>query len=80
VWGTFLAFLALLSTCFNAGFFLGLFFDPKDGGDIILRNIGLIFSGLFCVIFQKMETLVDDLLSFLSVGATEYCLVAVGLH
>jgi hypothetical protein len=23
-----------------AGFFLGVFFDPEDGGDMFLRNIG----------------------------------------
>jgi hypothetical protein len=26
--------------CFQAGFFLGLFFVPEDGGSIFLRNIG----------------------------------------
>jgi hypothetical protein len=31
---------ALLATCFHAGFFLGLFFDPEDGGDMFLRNVG----------------------------------------
>jgi hypothetical protein len=25
-----------LATCFHAGFFLGLFFDPEDGGDMFL--------------------------------------------
>jgi hypothetical protein len=31
---------ALLATCFYAGFLLNLFFDPEDGGDMVLRNIG----------------------------------------
>jgi hypothetical protein len=31
---------ALLTTCFYAGFLLGLFFDPEDGGDMFLRNVG----------------------------------------
>jgi hypothetical protein len=30
-----------LATCFHAGFLLRLyFFDPEDGGDIFLRNVG----------------------------------------
>jgi hypothetical protein len=29
----------LLATCFHAGFFLGLFFNPEDGGDTFLRNL-----------------------------------------
>jgi hypothetical protein len=31
---------ALLATCFHAGFLLGLFFDPEDGSDMFLRNVG----------------------------------------
>jgi hypothetical protein len=26
----------------HAGFFLGVFFDHEDGGDIFLRNVGLL--------------------------------------
>jgi hypothetical protein len=32
--------VALLAVCFHAGFFLGLFFDPEDGGDMFLLNVG----------------------------------------
>jgi hypothetical protein len=28
------------ATCFHAGFLLGLFFDPEDGGYMFLRNVG----------------------------------------
>jgi hypothetical protein len=30
----------VLATCFHAGFLLSLVFDPEDGGDIFLRNVG----------------------------------------
>jgi hypothetical protein len=29
-----------LATCLLAGFLLTYFFDPEDGGDMFLRNIG----------------------------------------
>jgi hypothetical protein len=31
---------ALLTACFHAGFLLGLFFDPEEGGNMFLRNVG----------------------------------------
>jgi hypothetical protein len=26
--------------CFHVGFLLGVFFDPEDGVDVLLRNVG----------------------------------------
>jgi hypothetical protein len=34
------ALFTLLATCFHSGFLLSLFFDPEDGGDMFLRNVG----------------------------------------
>jgi hypothetical protein len=31
---------SLLATCFQAGFLLGIFLDPEDGGDMFFRNVG----------------------------------------
>jgi hypothetical protein len=45
---------ALLATCLHAGFFLSLFFDPEDGGDMLLQSV-LTFGGLFSVISQNTE-------------------------
>jgi hypothetical protein len=33
-------FTALLATRFHGGLLLILFFDPEDGGDMFLRNVG----------------------------------------
>jgi hypothetical protein len=30
----------LIATCFHSGFSLRLLFDPKDGGNMLLRNVG----------------------------------------
>jgi hypothetical protein len=35
----------VVSRALHVGFFLGLFFDLADGGDVFLRNVGYIFKG-----------------------------------
>jgi hypothetical protein len=37
---------------------LGLFFIPKDGRDMFLRNVELILNGLCGVISQEIEQLI----------------------
>jgi hypothetical protein len=44
---------ALLATYFHAGFLLGIFFDPEDGGDVPPKR-RLTFNGLHGVISQKI--------------------------
>jgi hypothetical protein len=46
---------ALPATCFQAGFFLSLFFDPEDGGDMFLQKVALAFNRLHGLIYQKIE-------------------------
>jgi hypothetical protein len=50
----------VLATCFHAGFLLGLFFNPEDGGDMFFRNVGLTFNGLHGLISQKIKLFNDD--------------------
>jgi hypothetical protein len=33
-----------LCLLFHAGFFFGLFFDPEDGYEMLLRNVGLTLT------------------------------------
>jgi hypothetical protein len=35
---------SLLATFSHAGFLLDLFFDPKDGDDMFLRNVGWLLT------------------------------------
>jgi hypothetical protein len=32
----------LLTNLLHAGFFLGLFLDPEDGGEVFLQNVGCL--------------------------------------
>jgi hypothetical protein len=36
--------LKQVASSFHAGFLLGLFLDPEDGGDMFLRNVGWLSS------------------------------------
>jgi hypothetical protein len=45
---------ALLSTFFQAGFLLGVFFEPEDGGDMFLRNDGWL-SRDYTVLYPRRE-------------------------
>jgi hypothetical protein len=33
---------------------LGFLFDPEDGGDLFLRDVGWLLTGLHGVIYQKI--------------------------
>jgi hypothetical protein len=41
----------LLQVCF----FLGLFFEPEDAGDMFFRNVVLIFNGIDSITSQTIE-------------------------
>jgi hypothetical protein len=43
------------ATCFHAGFLLGLFYDPEDGGDDVLSKRRFTFKRLHGIISQKIE-------------------------
>jgi hypothetical protein len=46
----------LLSSCFQTGISLGLFFDSKDEGDMFLRNVYLISSD-YTTLYPRRSTL-----------------------
>jgi hypothetical protein len=47
------------ATCFHAGFLLGLFFDPADGGDMFLRNVGWHSTDYKALYIPEYGTLQD---------------------
>jgi hypothetical protein len=46
--------LDYFAICFHAGFLLGLFFDPEEGGDMFLRNVGG-FSTEYTALYHRRE-------------------------
>jgi hypothetical protein len=49
----------MLVTCFHAGFLLRLFFDPENGCDMFLRNVGG-FSTEYTALYPKDRTFHKD--------------------
>jgi hypothetical protein len=47
---------ALFATYFHAGFLLGLFFDPEDGGDMFLRSVMVMQRGKRCFALSHLST------------------------
>jgi hypothetical protein len=71
---------ALLANCFHVRFLLGLFFEPEDGGDIFLRDVGS-YSAEYTALYPRRSELFI-FISFIDphsfsetyVGSVEYCL------
>jgi hypothetical protein len=60
----------VLATCFHAGFLLGLFFDPEDGGNIFLLNVSSLTTDYMTLHprtlhNQYCENLKSDLIYFI---------------
>jgi hypothetical protein len=47
---------SLLTTCFHAGFFLGLLFDTEDGGDMLLRKIGSLSNDYMALYLRRQHS------------------------
>jgi hypothetical protein len=52
----------ILVTCFQASILLRLWFDPEDGGDMSLRNVGWLSTD-YGIIHQKLENFITTLKS-----------------
>jgi hypothetical protein len=46
----------MLATCFHAGFLLGLVFDPEDGGDMLMRNVGCLSTDYTALYPRKQNS------------------------
>jgi hypothetical protein len=46
--------VSLLTTCFHAGFLLGSFLYPENGGDIFLRN-DVYFSADYTALYPRRQ-------------------------
>jgi hypothetical protein len=46
--------IALLATCFHAGFLLGLFFHHEDGRDMLLRKVGWL-STVYTALYLRRQ-------------------------
>jgi hypothetical protein len=46
---------SVLSTCFHAGFLNVSCFNPEDGGDVSLQNVGWLSTGYIGLYPQKIE-------------------------
>jgi uncharacterized membrane protein YciS (DUF1049 family) len=89
--GTSRLHLPLLATCFHAGFLLGLFFYPEDGGDMFLRNISWLptdytllatcfHTGFLLGLYFYPEDGGDMFLRNISWLPTDYTLLAICFH
>jgi hypothetical protein len=51
--------MALPATRFQSGFFLGLFLDPENGGDMFLRNVGWL-SADYTALYNKIVSILHN--------------------
>jgi hypothetical protein len=48
--------VALLATCFHAGFLLGLFFEPENGGDMFLWNVSWLLRDYTALYHRRQNS------------------------
>jgi hypothetical protein len=65
------------SACYllYSGFLLGFFFDPEDGGDIFLQNVGGLSTGYTALCPGGQNSFGEDLIKVMySSSASNFCL------